>query len=424
MDSSDQVADFIAFTCGASTEEAAKFLSLTNFNVEEAVHLYFSDQQVKQEQQGGQNQTDEALRRSTIRKNDEEEVRGAIPAKRQRLYGSSSSGLLLPGADQSAREKPVTSVFAKGGGKKTEKQEMLAKMYAPPFDIMFNGTFEELRALAKERDKWVLINIQKDEEFSAHVLNRDVWSNDSVKEVIKYGFIFWQKMDTSESAMKFLQSYQIPTNDSTFPLVAIVDPITNMLIKILKNYLNIPELLADFVAESNSPKEYWKAKNEVSLSSNMPQNPPSLTEACNESSHTADVNPRNVETSRSTKDGFDAQEVLTEIEEIEKMNSLGHSEDASKPCNIQVVSPSGKKYKESFACGIKTIFASLIKRVLDRLPEMNQKRFDLLYGFPPKSLSKLIDISLSDGRKARRYLLEKSFEELGLNNETITVRQF
>jgi UBX domain-containing protein 7 len=249
MASSEQIADFVAFSCGASVEDATKFLGLTN-SVEEAVNLYFTSQDntsssaTTSTTQAVPNDQDYGF---TYDDDDdvaeEQELRAAIPAKRQRLYDPSvsSSGGYLPGIQTSHIDKPTTSVFATGCGEKTSTQEVLAKLYAPPFDLMFPGNFDELRYKAKEANKWILVNIQKEEEFSTHVLNRDVWSNDSVKEILKYGFMFWQKHDTTSSAVDFFQIYKITPNDTTFPFIAILDPITKSLIKQLKNLANIPE---------------------------------------------------------------------------------------------------------------------------------------------------------------------------------------
>ena len=40
--------------------------------------------------------------------------------------------------------------------------------------------------------KWLLVNIQDVKEFSCQVLNRDVWSNALVRELIAQHFILWQ----------------------------------------------------------------------------------------------------------------------------------------------------------------------------------------------------------------------------------------
>lgn len=41
-------------------------------------------------------------------------------------------------------------------------------------------------------NKWLMINIQNVQDFACQCLNRDVWSNDAVKNIIREHFIFWQ----------------------------------------------------------------------------------------------------------------------------------------------------------------------------------------------------------------------------------------
>ena len=41
-------------------------------------------------------------------------------------------------------------------------------------------------------NKWLMINIQNVQEFSCQVLNRDVWSNSTVKHVVREHFVLWQ----------------------------------------------------------------------------------------------------------------------------------------------------------------------------------------------------------------------------------------
>jgi hypothetical protein len=37
-----------------------------------------------------------------------------------------------------------------------------------------------------------LVNVQSNSEFASHQLNRDTWSDDTVKTIIRGSFIFWQ----------------------------------------------------------------------------------------------------------------------------------------------------------------------------------------------------------------------------------------
>ena len=46
--------------------------------------------------------------------------------------------------------------------------------------------------MAKDSKRWLLVNIQKDSEFASHALNRDVWRDELVENLVREGFILWQ----------------------------------------------------------------------------------------------------------------------------------------------------------------------------------------------------------------------------------------
>ena len=46
--------------------------------------------------------------------------------------------------------------------------------------------------MAKAQTKWLMVNIQEAGVFACQVLNRDLWSDPGVKEVVKENFIFLQ----------------------------------------------------------------------------------------------------------------------------------------------------------------------------------------------------------------------------------------
>lgn len=41
-------------------------------------------------------------------------------------------------------------------------------------------------------NKWIMLNVQKQDDFECQCLNRDLWRDDTVKEIIKGNFIFVQ----------------------------------------------------------------------------------------------------------------------------------------------------------------------------------------------------------------------------------------
>lgn len=50
----------------------------------------------------------------------------------------------------------------------------------------------QARETGKERNHWLLVNVQNVREFACQALNRDVWSNSAVKEVVREHFVLWQ----------------------------------------------------------------------------------------------------------------------------------------------------------------------------------------------------------------------------------------
>ena len=62
----------------------------------------------------------------------------------------------------------------------------MEELFKPPLDIMFQGDWQMARDRAEGAKKWLLINIQDAGEFQCQILNRDVWSSEAVKTLIRY----------------------------------------------------------------------------------------------------------------------------------------------------------------------------------------------------------------------------------------------
>lgn len=101
----------------------------------------------------------------------------------------------------------------------------LADMFAPPRHLLCKESFEGARTIAKDSKRWLLVNLQRDNEFSCHALNRDVWRDELVENLIGEGFIFWQDMDASQEGSVYAERYKV----SDYPHVGIIDPRTRRL---------------------------------------------------------------------------------------------------------------------------------------------------------------------------------------------------
>lgn len=105
---------------------------------------------------------------------------------------------------------------------KSSVPSRLSELFRPPVDITFCGSFQAARDYAKEQNKWLIVNVQDMSNFNCQVLNRDIWSSEKLRGVIKKYFIFWQVAIDNTDGHRFQVFYGI----QVFPYVGIIDPRT------------------------------------------------------------------------------------------------------------------------------------------------------------------------------------------------------
>lgn len=98
----------------------------------------------------------------------------------------------------------------------------LSDLYRPPIDISFCGSFQAARDYAKDQNRWLIVNVQDNSDFNCQVLNRDTWSNEKLREILKRYFVFWQVAIDGSDGLRFQVFYEI----KVFPYVGIIDPRT------------------------------------------------------------------------------------------------------------------------------------------------------------------------------------------------------
>lgn len=132
---------------------------------------------------------------------------------------------------------------------------MLQNLFKPPTDISFTGPFEGAKAIATEMGKWLLVNVQDVREFACQTLNRDIWSNEGVKELISTNFVFWQ-VDQSPFLLQIRVQVRHDTVDGQrlinyyklkgFPAIFILDPRTGELVQTFTMKKQDPVTICDF----------------------------------------------------------------------------------------------------------------------------------------------------------------------------------
>lgn len=215
MSSEDLISQFMVFTGCLDGERAQQYLEMSNMNVETAVGLYM------EHVQHGSTSSDVALASPEIRAPDRTRTMRLMDDVG--LGGSAGNDIDLGGllgytnsmddhdivmsafshvdaraavnaaaaanddndAEEKGRDQPAT--------RSDELSANLSDIFAPPTHLVHRGGgFQGARAVARDARRWLLVNIQRDSEFACHALNRDVWRDELVENLVREGFIFWQ----------------------------------------------------------------------------------------------------------------------------------------------------------------------------------------------------------------------------------------
>lgn len=135
-------------------------------------------------------------------------------------------------ADSNARRRELATATG-GASESSSKSNMLAQMYRPPFEIMFQQSWDKARDEGKDQEKWIIVNIQDPAIFDCQILNRDIWKNEDIKATIKENFIFMQYNKDDPRGSQYVNYYfQNRDSQDAYPHVAIVDPRTGEQVKI------------------------------------------------------------------------------------------------------------------------------------------------------------------------------------------------
>uniref|UniRef100_A0A672QXM0 UBX domain-containing protein 7 n=1 Tax=Sinocyclocheilus grahami TaxID=75366 RepID=A0A672QXM0_SINGR len=213
------IQQFTAIT-GATESVGKHMLEACNNNLEMAVTMFLD---------GGGIAEEPSTSASSAGADD---VRAPIPQKQDILVEPEP----LFGVPK--RRRPARSIFdgfrdfqtetmrqeqeLRNGSAVDKKLSTLADLFRPPIELMHKGSFETAKDSGQLENKWLMINIQNVQDFACQCLNRDVWSNDAVKNIIREHFIFWQVYHDSEEGQRYIQFYKL----NKFPYISILDPRT------------------------------------------------------------------------------------------------------------------------------------------------------------------------------------------------------
>ncbi|OJK05323.1 hypothetical protein ASPACDRAFT_21080 [Aspergillus aculeatus ATCC 16872] len=164
-------------------------------------------------------------------------ILGQLRARQQRhnrpgIFNQRDTASIWHGEDEASQREQL-AVATGGASEASSKQNMLAEMYRPPFEIMSRLPWDSARQEGRDTEKWLLVNIQDSSIFDCQVLNRDLWKDPGVRDTVKEHFVFLQYSKDDPRATPYLQYYfQASEVSDNYPHIAIVDPRTGEQMKV------------------------------------------------------------------------------------------------------------------------------------------------------------------------------------------------
>jgi len=298
----------------------------------------------------------------------------------------------------------------------------LSDMFAAPTHLMHKaGGFQGARTVAKDSKRWLLVNIQRDSEFSSHALNRDVWRDELVENLIREGFIFWQTMDVTPEGRTYVERYQV----QDYPHIGIIDPRTGRLMWRKEGWTQQNPVTAESFAEMamdfcsrNSFDRPPQAPRPAAASSARPTKRPMRDMTEQEQIEAAmkasieDITPTDmtdddvVEVVEDNSEESKPAAAPTKTLLNDELVAMALGDEPADGARLQLRMPDGKRVVRKFAPtdSVKNIYAFVAQ---SNDEASGGKEFVLMAGFPPKDLFEDID---------------KTIDECKLSGQAVTIR--
>jgi len=262
MSNSEDLEQLISIT-GADRNVAENLLEACGGNLEMAVNMHMEDTGGGGGVSGLAGAGAGAAAAAEVGQ-EEDEVRAPIPQKQEVMVGPGFEGYMMNNrVNKTLQQRRVRSVFdgfrdfqaetrnmedrlEQGLPVSKSKKKTLEELFKPPLELMYQGDWQSARDHADRTKRWLLVNIQDAQEFQCQVLNRDLWSNQGVKTIVREHFVFWQQYKESDEAERYMTFYKI----TDWPYIAIIDPRTgeNMVTWSKIDSSTFPELITEFLS--------------------------------------------------------------------------------------------------------------------------------------------------------------------------------
>lgn len=310
----------------------------------------------------------------------------------------------------------------------TSTQQRLANLFRPPFDIMARVDLDEARSRGRSEKKWILINIQDPAEFSCQVLNRDFWSQNPVKNIIKESFIFLQYQSDSPNGLNYVSFY----STEGFPHIAILDPLTGERVykwpdgKVpnTEEWINdVEDFLSKFslAPGSKNPVVEHEQKFDPEMLTEEQQIEYAMKQSILEPAHSNEIgNGTSAERAINVPEDAELKPEVSDLDPKDRFISIlaqNHEEPTSgNLTRVQVRFPNGKRLIRKLRMDDKVLLLfEWLKYIINEVP-------DDLYGIGKDESFTLSNMS---GKSKQSLIdsLDHTIEDAGLKNASILLEK-
>lgn len=234
-------------------------------------------------------------------------------------------------------------------------------MYKPPVDLLYKGSFEASKIEACKKNFWILLNVQDQSDFACQCLNRDLWREDAVKEIIKANFLFVQLYFDSIEGKKMINYYRI----ANYPFIAILDPRTGENVMQFNNTNKLDQFIfcekvTNFLSEHEMPinddQDNGESQNIIELEKHEEEAESKKTikaseiikDLNGENSNSSEDSVKIISSKKNRLESSDEEDVKPKIENLEanyqpKMLKYETPDSNKKDCVIRILYPNGDR---------------------------------------------------------------------------------
>ncbi|SOV15678.1 conserved Plasmodium protein, unknown function [Plasmodium gaboni] len=220
MISKKAIDEFLLYIEDANEETALYYLEMCNGSVEESLKLYYDingDSMIQSREYENKNEiinereniTEGNKYQNNIETTKDNEKKNMCPPCDDyvRAPDKHFSQALINDMDDS-NFYTYNNTNKKSNKSKIQLGDTFQKLFSPPESLICSLSFEEVRKKSKHENKFILVNIQNT-EFESLRLNRDIWNNDVIQEIIKSSFILWLRYEYDQDAALFMNTYKV-----------------------------------------------------------------------------------------------------------------------------------------------------------------------------------------------------------------------